>query len=761
MPGSNVTGEVAKVKTAKGQPDKPTELPIATVHFIRSLTVSYPETADQTLSRQHLSSFTVSTLAAALDQSCSFSAVKSYLKQCEDAAIRQTIGDRTSSNHLVICHAIQRNDAGILRLLLEYDQIDPNALDWGNVPVLAYAIMRSKWTSDNTTEIVKTLLIYGAEPNVIPQDMWTDYVSTPALQTPTTRFENTYKTLWCDHKKRTILAETLNLTMRYSLWRAARMDPMIARVKQISKGNRILPLHQIPYLIIGQEIATKLVIDNIFAHIVMQGDTKPLVLAFAGLSGHGKTELASQLGSLLSSDFIDIDCAQTSTLWTLLGPTGGYQDHQLGSPLNNFLARCGGKRAVVFLDEYDKTEKDVRDALLTVMASGTYCERRGNTNVDCRKVIWILATNKGDTAIATFHKKYIASRKEEDISKVSVVSLSRQLHKLFTTLYSPAVAGRINAIIPFFPFSPGEQAVVAHKFILHLHDTVRKDIDMKEPNPRLIGHCLLSLNDDGKICQHLARDGYVEELGARSLDTKVGEVCQAFVSIYARRDELVNEETNRGPLKKYVIQLNRVEEGVEELSVFEDVVKERESQADGEDIHGRMHPNHDVSNSAATLEPLCNFIWLKMPHALHHPSATPEPSSCTIQTSYVELHLFERTRAKHRHVPLKVYHLGLDSTVYRPSFTGDLTRQSTDRYPSRLAPAMTHRSSTGDLTRQSADRYPSRSAPAMTYSFERLPKNNLAARSSTGDLIRQSTDRYAYRSAPSVFPSIITFEQWK
>ncbi|SMR46766.1 unnamed protein product [Zymoseptoria tritici ST99CH_1E4] len=564
MPGPNTTGEVAKVKTAKGQPDEPTELVIATVYFIRSFPESLTESADQTLSRQHLWPFTVSTLAASLDHSCSIDAVKSYLKQYDGLAIRNTIGNKTSSSHLIISHAIQRNDARILRLLLEYDRVDPNSLDWGNVPVLAYAIMRSKWTNDNTTEVVRTLLMHGADPNVVPREMWIDYVSTPALQTPTTRFENTYKTLWCDHKKRTILAETLNLTMRYSLWRAARMDPMIARVKQISKGNRILPLHQIPYLIIGQEIATKLVIDNIFAHIVMQGDTKPLVLAFAGLSGHGKTELASQLGSLLSSDFIDIDCAQTSTLWTLLGPTGGYQDHQLGSPLNNFLARCGGKRASWPVER-------------------TYCERRGNTNVDCRKVIWILATNKGDTAIATFHKKYIASRKEEDISKVSVVSLSRQLHKLFTTLYSPAVAGRINAIIPFFPFSPGEQAVVAHKFILHLHDTVRKDIDMKEPNPRLIGHCLLSLNDDGKICQHLARDGYVEELGARSLDTKVGEVCQAFVSIYARRDELVNEETNRGPLKKYVIQLNRVEEGVEELSVFEDVVKERESQADGEE----------------------------------------------------------------------------------------------------------------------------------------------------------------------------------
>ncbi|SMR46767.1 unnamed protein product [Zymoseptoria tritici ST99CH_1E4] len=47
------------------------------------------------------------------------------------------------------------------------------------------------------------------------------------------------------------------------------------------------------------------------------------------------------------------------------------------------------------------------------------------------------------------------------------------------------------------------------------------------------------------------------------------------------------------------------------------------------------------------------------------------------------------------------------------SFTGDLTRQSTDRYPSRSAPAMTHRclqleraSSAGDLIRQSTDRHP-------------------------------------------------------
>ena len=96
----------------------------------------------------------------------------------------------------------------------------------------------------------------------------------------------------------------------------------------------------------------------------------PLVLAFAGLSGHGKTELASQLGDLLRSPFIDIDCAQTDTVFTLLGPTAGYQDHDTGSPLNNFLAESANRRGVVFLDEYDKTQPEVRDALLKVMDNG-------------------------------------------------------------------------------------------------------------------------------------------------------------------------------------------------------------------------------------------------------------------------------------------------------------------------------------------------------------------------------------------------------
>lgn len=97
---------------------------------------------------------------------------------------------------------------------------------------------------------------------------------------------------------------------------------------------------------------------------------------------------------------------------------------------------------------------------------------------------------------------------------------------------------------------------------------------MKESVLRLIGHCLLEVVDDGKVCQHLAKQGYVEELGARSLETKVDEVSQAFLGAYVERGELVDEKTNLGPLQRFVVQLNSVEEGVEEISVFEDRLNE-------------------------------------------------------------------------------------------------------------------------------------------------------------------------------------------
>jgi MoxR-like ATPase len=53
-----------------------------------------------------------------------------------------------------------------------------------------------------------------------------------------------------------------------------------------------------------------------------------------------------------------------------LGASNSYSRSDQGSKFKNFLGDNTGKRAVVLLDEFDKTEKKIRDSLLIVMQDG-------------------------------------------------------------------------------------------------------------------------------------------------------------------------------------------------------------------------------------------------------------------------------------------------------------------------------------------------------------------------------------------------------
>ena len=59
---------------------------------------------------------------------------------------------------------------------------------------------------------------------------------------------------------------------------------------------------------------------------------------FTGPSGHGKTELAKQMGELLSLPFLKVDCTGLKFESDLFGPRAPYAGHQDGSQLNNFLS---------------------------------------------------------------------------------------------------------------------------------------------------------------------------------------------------------------------------------------------------------------------------------------------------------------------------------------------------------------------------------------------------------------------------------------
>lgn len=99
---------------------------------------------------------------------------------------------------------------------------------------------------------------------------------------------------------------------------------------------------------------------------------RPLVLLFAGPSGHGKTEVARNLGRLLGTPLKTVDCTHLDFETDLFGPWSPYQGWEKGSAVNNYLVSNSGKRCVVFMDEFEKTKDKVRQALLLPFESGEY-----------------------------------------------------------------------------------------------------------------------------------------------------------------------------------------------------------------------------------------------------------------------------------------------------------------------------------------------------------------------------------------------------
>jgi ATP-dependent Clp protease ATP-binding subunit ClpA len=140
------------------------------------------------------------------------------------------------------------------------------------------------------------------------------------------------------------------------------------RCFQVHKASALLGLR---HFLVGQTPACELLTDRFLADLAMPSK-KPLVLLFAGPSGHGKTELARNLGSLLSLELHNVDCTNLNHETDLFGPWNPYLRSKDGSPVNNYLTRQSGRRCIVFMDEFEKTTDEVRQALLLPVQSGEF-----------------------------------------------------------------------------------------------------------------------------------------------------------------------------------------------------------------------------------------------------------------------------------------------------------------------------------------------------------------------------------------------------
>lgn len=307
------------------------------------------------------------TVAASILKGCSKTEIKNYLQSHDRGLVEHQISDNIQGRHSALFSAARRNAFDIMELLLEYGA-DPEVKDPINIPLLAVLIMWIKWTYKNVDKSVALLLSYGANPHCIPEYMWSNYIEMPtekySKDDPIYPMAN-----WAKKYNRVVLEERVNLTIRYHPNRASLVKPATKRLRQLAKLLGCPRVLHLPFHIFGQDYTLEVVMNKILAYDAMNRK-RPLVLAFADLSGHGKTELATSLGSLLNTEMCNIDMSKIHTPMSLFGAAALYAGSDEGSPLNNFLASHTAERCVVFLDEFDKTGQSVRQSLLTILDSG-------------------------------------------------------------------------------------------------------------------------------------------------------------------------------------------------------------------------------------------------------------------------------------------------------------------------------------------------------------------------------------------------------
>ncbi|KAK3294138.1 P-loop containing nucleoside triphosphate hydrolase protein [Chaetomium fimeti] len=489
--------------------------------------------------------FHVRHLIGAIQNGETCRVVRTYLTHFAEALGLEAIKNGLNGvvdGYPAVFFVVETGNADMVKVWISYAGTADHT--YCKVPLLGFAIALCDSYRTDMPMVVKTLLSSGYPADVIPRAFYSPLQrDLPHDGPPETELQDFHKgkTAWCVPNIRVRLAKALNLsfTVRYDLDLASRDQPPSGANKKLAQVHKASEL---------------LLLDRFLAHLSMP-TSRPLVLLFAGPSGHGKTEVARNLGWLLGMDLQTVDCTHLKAETDLFGPWPPFEGWDEDSAVNNYLVSHSGKRCVVFMDEFEKTKDEVRRALLLPFESGEYRDRRvraGDNSANCSKTIWILATNAFDQTIQSFcyshqddlFKDAGTKQHEEKVHKLAR-QLSGRIQKESITVLGAPLTGRISGFIPFLPFSPLERAAVADKHLADFGRQLARPINTSEEPARYcpVGNVHLQIKRGYTVNKALVERGYVKELGARSIINAIdSEIRMPLIGKYLAAREEVRED---------------------------------------------------------------------------------------------------------------------------------------------------------------------------------------------------------------------------
>ncbi|MDC0485305.1 ATP-dependent Clp protease ATP-binding subunit ClpA [Gammaproteobacteria bacterium] len=247
-------------------------------------------------------------------------------------------------------------------------------------------------------------------------------------------------------------------------------------------------------VIFGQDTAIYSLVNAIkLSRAGLRDDNKTIgSFLFAGPTGVGKTEITSQLASIMGIELVRFDMSEymeRHTVSRLIGAPPGYVGFDQGGLLTEAVVQ--NPHCVLLLDEIEKAHPDIFNLLLQIMDSGVLTDNNGR-KADFRNVIVVMTTNAGADLL---EKKSIGFSDQSNESD-ALLSLKK--------LFSPEFRNRLDEIIQFNYLPMKVILSIVDKFLTKLQ------AQLDDRNVELIY--------SKKVLNWIAKNGYNKEMGARPME---------------------------------------------------------------------------------------------------------------------------------------------------------------------------------------------------------------------------------------------------